>query len=232
MWFKHTNYEQAARIPLVVVAPGAAPANRSTTALVESVDITLCDLAGLPLPKGVNDRSLDGTSFARILRDLNSSIEATATKESIIHVYPRNGLLGRAIRTARYRLIEWKKPGASVDTAEFELYDYETDPLETRNLARSQPEAVVPLQRILAQHPEARPQLIAENRPATSNPATDRQALFDKKDKNKDGQLTREEFLASQPDPDKAPARFVKFDSNNDGVLSRDEFVQQGAKPK
>lgn len=234
MWCKHTNYEQAARIPLVVVAPGVAPAKGATAALVESVDIypTLCDLAGLPIPKGVNDRNLDGTSFARILRDLNASREPSDTKESIIHVYPRNGLLGRAIRTVRYRLVEWKKPGTPADTAVFELYDYETDPLESRNLAKSQPEVVAQLQRILAQHPEAKPQLTAESNAAASNSTMDRQALFDKKDKNKDGQLTREEFLAGQPDPDKAPARFIKFDSNNDGVLSRDEFVHQGAKPK
>ena len=234
MWCKHTNYEQAARIPLVVVAPEVAPARGSTTALVESVDIypTLCDLSGLPAPSGVNNSRLDGTSFAAVLKGPGTSKDAVSTKESIIHVYPRNGLLGRAIRTSRYRLVEWKKPGASTDTAEFELYDYEADPFETRNLAKSQPEVVSQLQRILKDHPEARPQLSSEAKPASSNPPTDRQALFEKKDKNNDGKLTREEFLAGQPDPNKAPARFVKFDSNSDGVLSRDEFVHQGANPK
>ena len=54
MWCKHTNYEHAARIPLIVVAPGAAKAGIKTGALAETVDIypTLCELAGLPAPQG------------------------------------------------------------------------------------------------------------------------------------------------------------------------------------
>ena len=31
-----------------------------------------------------------------------------------------------------------------------------------------------------------------------------------------------------QPDPDKAPKRFPIFDKNKDGVLSREEFVKSG----
>ena len=43
------------------------------------------------------------------------------------------------------------------DTAEFELYDYEQDPRETKNLAASQPAAVAQLRALLARHPEAIP---------------------------------------------------------------------------
>jgi iduronate 2-sulfatase len=68
-------------------------------------------------------------------------------------------LLGRAVRTARYRLVEWKRAGAAPDTAILELYDYEADPGETRNLAASQPEVVAQLRGILAKQPEAKPQL-------------------------------------------------------------------------
>ena len=45
---------------------------------------------------------------------------------------------------------------------------------------------------------------------------------------NKDGQLTRDEFLSGQPDPDQAPARFIRFGANGDGMLSREEFVKSG----
>ncbi len=64
MWCKHTNYEQAARIPVIVAAPGMKAAAK-TAALIETVDIypTLCELAGLPAPSG-----LDGASFAAALR--------------------------------------------------------------------------------------------------------------------------------------------------------------------
>ncbi len=224
IWCKHTNYEQATRIPLLVVAPGAKSGARSGS-LVETVDIypTLCELAGLPAPAG-----LDGRSFAATLRD-----PAAPTKDHAIHVYPRNApgkgqVIGRAIRTEHHRLVEWKKIGAPASEADLELYDYEADPLERKNLAASQPEVVARLQAMLARHPEAKPQV--SGAAPDAQPKQDRNALFDSKDKSKDGTLTREEYLANQPDPEKAPARFDQFDVNKDGVLSREEFVTQGGK--
>jgi iduronate 2-sulfatase len=156
MWCKHTNYEQAARIPLIVVAPGVTRPNASSPSLVESVDLypTLCELANLPVPD-----DLDGTSFAATLRD-----PSAATKAAILHVYPRRNMIGRAVRTARYRLVEWKRPGAPADTAVLELYDYERDPLETVNLASQQPDVAAELREFLAKQPEAKPQLRASTR--------------------------------------------------------------------
>ena len=221
MWCKHTNYEQASRIPLIVCVPGVAKAGTKTGALAESVDLypTLCELAGLPVPPG-----LDGASFAAALKN-----PATAqTKEAIFHVFPRSPkgmgeLIGRAVRTKRYRLVEWKKAAAAPDTAILELYDYVADPAETKNLATDQPQVVAQLRAILAKQPEAKPQLHAPAR-------QDRAAMFERRDKNHDGKLTRAEFLDGQPDPDEAPKRFLKFDTDGDGVLSRDEFINAGNK--
>ncbi len=155
MWCKHSNYEQAARIPLFVVAPGVTEAGAVSQGLVESVDIypTLCNLAGVPVPE-----ALDGASFDAALRDPNA-----ATKEAVIHVYPRQNRIGRAVRTARHRLVEWKRPGAIADSAILELYDYEADPGETKNLAAEQPEVVAQLRAILANEPEAKPQMQSDN---------------------------------------------------------------------
>jgi len=149
MWAKHTNYEQAARIPLVIAAPGLAEGD-ATEALVESVDLypTLCELAGIETPQ-----NLDGASLAPVLRDPTASVRQAAT-----HVYPRGERIGRAVRTSRYRLVEWKPAGAEDDSAVLELYDYQDDPQETRNLAGERPEVVAELRAILAAQPEAKPQ--------------------------------------------------------------------------
>lgn len=226
-WCKHDNYEQTTRIPLIVSAPGVTPAGtRATNALVETVDIypTLAELAGLPAPQV--PQGLEGKSFVPALRD-----PAQSTKNYLFHVYPRGERIGRAVRTSRYRLVEWKVPGAAAESADLELYDYETDPLETKNLAAEQPEMVSRLRAMLANLPEARPQ-IANPKPLTAKQVKDRTALFEKKDADHDNQLTRAEFLASQPDPAEAPKRFERFDTNKDGVLSRDEFIYMGAPPK
>lgn len=156
MWCKHTNYEQAARIPLIVRLPdSSAAAGAKTQAIVESVDIypTLSELAGLPAPEG-----LDGSSFAAVLKT-----PSVGHRDHAIHVYPRSArggkpLLGRAIRTSTHRLVEWKSEGDSAVTAVIELYDYATDPLEKKNIATEQPEVVKQLRQILNQHPEAKPQ--------------------------------------------------------------------------
>jgi len=221
MWCKHTNYEQAARIPVIVSAPGMA-AGQNTRARIESVDIypTLCELAGIPKPEG-----LDGRSFASVLKSPQEK-----ARDSVIHVYPRGSRMGRAIRTDRYRMVEWKVPGEAAETAEYELYDYQTDPLETANLAASQPVVLAELKSILATHPEARLQVKA-NAPTSakgSGKSQDRAAMFRNRDKNGDGNLTKDEFLTGQPDPDKAPERFTRFDKNNDGTLSEKEFVSSG----
>jgi iduronate 2-sulfatase len=227
MWCKHTNYEQANRIPLLIAAPGVGKPGTRTRALVESVDIypTLCELAGLPVPK--NPQPLEGKNLVPVLKR-----PSRESKEAVFHVYPRNpkekgAIVGRAVRTERYRLVEWKKPGAPSDTAEFELYDYEKDPNETKNLAATEPKLVKKLHALITALGEPKSQIANPNKART-----DRTALFRRKDTNKDGQLTREEFLANQADPGEARKRFDRFDTDKDGVLSRDEFFNQGASPK
>jgi iduronate 2-sulfatase len=230
MWCKHTNYEQAARIPLMIALPGKE--GTVSSALVETVDIypTLTELAGLPAPEG-----LDGKSFAALFKD-----PAVPHRDHAIHVYPRNKLLGRAIRTDRYRLVEWKEIGSDPAGAEWELYDYESDPGETKNLVSAKPEIVKDLQALLATHPEAKPQIKAIAPVPAAKPTAkpksgkqDRVGMFRKRDTDGDGKLSREEFLLNQPDPDEAPKRFPVFDANNNGSLSEEEFVTGGkiAKP-
>jgi len=149
-WTKHTNYEQANRIPLLIVAPGVTKAGSATRQLAETVDVypTLAELAGLPSPAG--PQPIDGLSLVPVLKDASKSI-----RDHAYHCFPRGERMGRAIRTERYRLVEWKRPGAGAETAELELYDYQDDPTEKQNLAAQRPEVVAELRKILTRHPEA-----------------------------------------------------------------------------
>jgi len=152
IWTKHTNYEQANRIPLIVVAPGVAKPGSATRQLAETVDIfpTLAGLAGLPAPSG--PQPIDGVSLVPVLRNPKARV-----RDHAFHAYPRGRKLGRAIRTQRYRLVEWRNhsdPDAGVD---YELYDYKTDPWETQNHHAAKPKAAEKLKAILAKYPAPKP---------------------------------------------------------------------------
>lgn len=145
MWCKHSNYEQATRIPLIVRVPGKKPGE--VEGLVETVDIfpTLVELASLPSVDG-----LDGKSFATAIAQ-----PTQALRDHITHVFPRGEILGRAIRTDRYRLVQWNRIGAEESSAAWELFDYQVDPLEKENLYQNAPPDLVErLKRKLYFHPE------------------------------------------------------------------------------
>ena len=128
-WCKHSNYEQATRAPLIVAAPGKKTGH-TVNALVEFVDIypTLCDLAGLEKPA-----HLQGVSLVPLIDK-----PAPHGRTAVFQVFPRSTretgpLLGHAVRTDRWRYVEWRKADESVVARE--LYDMIGDPGETVNLA-------------------------------------------------------------------------------------------------
>ena len=147
IWTKHTNYEQANRIPIFIIAPGVTKPGSSTEQLTESVDIypTLAELAGLQPPSG--PQPIDGVSLVLVLKN-----PAVRVRDHTYHAYPRKKL-GRAIRTERYRLVEWRPLGRPQAQAEYELYDYESDPLERKNLAADKPGVLRKLKLTLATYP-------------------------------------------------------------------------------
>ena len=147
LWCKHSNFEQATKVPLIFKVPGitkGATYNKAS----EFVDIfpSLCELAGLKVPDG-----LDGKSLVPALKNASATI-----KEFSISQYPRDGkdlpkeTMGYSLRTERYRLTEWTGKNFttasifnSADVKAVELYDYKTDPLETKNLAKEPEMAAV-----------------------------------------------------------------------------------------
>ena len=130
LWNKHTNFEAATRSPLIVSVPGQRNAGRKTGALTEFVDIypSLCELCGVSRPSG-----LEGSSFVPLIED-----PERLWKRAVFSQYPREipGVgpgMGRSMRTQRYRFTEWRAFDTNFLTSE--LYDYELDPHETRNVA-------------------------------------------------------------------------------------------------
>jgi len=130
MWCKHSNYEKATRVPLLVAVPGLKTAGQGTMALVEFVDVypTLAEVCGLKAPD-----ECEGTSFVPVLKDVK-----VAWKKAAFSQYPRpvpnvGRVMGYAVRTERYRLVAWENADKSF--AKYELYDYQADPDEKENHA-------------------------------------------------------------------------------------------------
>ena len=132
MWCKHTNYEQATRSPLIFsVNDEMIGYSQSPTEFVD-VYPTLCELAGVETPK-----NLDGLSLVPLLQNKTEKI-----KDFALSQFPRGDKMGYALRNERYRYIIWVKNNFTSDQhfddsliADEELYDYEKDPLETKNVA-------------------------------------------------------------------------------------------------
>lgn len=128
LWTKMTNFELGTHAPLIVSVPGQKTAGQRSKALVEHVDMypTLTQLCGLPHPK-----HLEGTSFVPLIEKPDRSWKKAAFSQ-----YLRPGkppIMGRSIRTDRWRYTEWRDPkGNLIGT---ELYDETNDSQENTNIA-------------------------------------------------------------------------------------------------
>lgn len=109
--------------------------NASPTELLD-VFPTICDFAGLDLPT-----QLQGKSLLPIVEGTATSVKNAAMSQWPIK-WAHQEKMGYALRNERYRYVEWhvgnykkSKDYMNGKVAATELYDYEKDPLETKNLA-------------------------------------------------------------------------------------------------
>ena len=139
---KHNNYEGATRAPLIVAAPGQKTVGRRSPALVEFVDIypSLVEICRLPAPRDA--AGLEGVSFAPLLANPDRP-----WKSAVFSQYLKGGSLGTAMRTDRWRYVEWRK---GADLVARELYDEKNDPAENQNLS-DRPEHAALLTTLAAQ---------------------------------------------------------------------------------
>lgn len=126
VWTKGVNWESTDRVPLLLRVPGVGKSGQRSRALVELLDIypTLCEAAGIPVPK-----HCEGKSLLPLLENPNCEWSEIAYSQL------RDGkVIGRSIRTERYRFTLWENPDGVVG---IELYDQEKDPQGNINLAAS-----------------------------------------------------------------------------------------------
>ncbi|NWG12218.1 MAG: sulfatase [Acidobacteria bacterium] len=132
LWHKNSLFEESARIPLIVAAPGRKANGRHSARLVELVDLypTLADLCGLRPPE-----NLEGTSFAPLLDDpgrpwKSGAFTMQGRGKERTEAAREIDFIGKSVRTERWRYTEWDEGRRGV-----ELYDHDRDPGELKNLA-------------------------------------------------------------------------------------------------
>ena len=132
-WCKHTTYEVAAKVPLILAAPNL-PGGQRTKALTELVDLfpTLCELSGISVPK-----DLHGVSLKPLLKNPNTPWREAAFSQYFKSKPGAGRLLGTSIRTDRYRYTEWRKKDQNGSLEDVTLIDFEDDPGATKNIANN-----------------------------------------------------------------------------------------------
>lgn len=116
-------WEQGTRVPFIILDPRATGNGRSSPRVVELLDLyrTVAELCGLPVPEGVEGRSL---------RPLLAQPDASWDHPAYTVWNERNrGITGVVVRTERWRYAEFFGPGAGAF-----LTDSENDPHELTNL--------------------------------------------------------------------------------------------------
>jgi iduronate 2-sulfatase len=134
LWQKMSLFENSSRVPLVIYDPRASGSGKACARTVELVDLhaTLADLAGVEAPK------TDGASLKPLVTNPSAKWDRPAvtqvsrgTPTLTGEVVGKNPwFMGYSVRTERYRYTEWDGGRKGV-----QLFDYEKDPGELKNLA-------------------------------------------------------------------------------------------------
>ena len=133
IWGKHTLFENALKSALIIKIPGQEEKARLESSIVESLDIypTLLELVGID-----NPYELDGESLVSLIETGQMPEGQTA------YGYFKQGI---TVREDRYRLTKFFRS----QEPSLELYDHQSDPLETINIADKNPELVNKLMPVL-----------------------------------------------------------------------------------
>lgn len=141
LWQKMSLFEESARVPMLIVAPGVSAKGGVAKSPVSHIDLfpTLTELCGVK-----SSANIQGQSLVAMLKDPSTVGRGWAmTQVTRGPVGPRatqnpnakdKSFFGYSLRTPRWRYTEWDSGNQGR-----ELYDHDSDPLELTNLS-SQPE--------------------------------------------------------------------------------------------
>lgn len=133
--------EAVHNIPMIVKWPGIKPHNEVRRELIYNVDLiaTLCDLLEIPVPQ-----KWDGRSFAALMRN-----EAYTPRDFLVWDHALYSV-SRSVRTDKWLMMRTYHPGV-VPLEPIELYNMESDPFMTKNLAEAQPQVVEHMDHLLTE---------------------------------------------------------------------------------
>jgi iduronate 2-sulfatase len=157
LWKKQSLFEESARVPLLMVAPGVSKRGAVVKTPVSQVDLypTLTELAGVKAPTNLHGESLvpllkdpsakaRGWALTQVVRGgggggggkkkaaaQSDAGERAQRKAAAAQGGADGRIFGYTLRTARWRYTEWGEAGKSGR----ELYDHAADPKELKNLA-------------------------------------------------------------------------------------------------
>ena len=147
LWQKMSLFEESARVPLLVVAPGHSRPGSAVAAPVSQIDLypTLLELCGVAGPKNLQGQSLvsmlkepqtpgRGWALTQVSRGGGRARAAVTTNISA----EGTRFFGYSLRTPRWRYTEWDEGQRGR-----ELYDHDHDPHELNNLAEKPDYAAV-----------------------------------------------------------------------------------------
>jgi len=142
---KTVFYDESARVPFIISWKGKTPQGTSDVLLNTGIDVipTLCDFAGIELPKHLPGKSLKQSALGRTP---TWKREFIVSQNHMVQCEPVDGKKltphGRMVRSDRYKYCVYSE-GQRRES----LVDMEKDPGEMKNLAQD-----VAHQPILAQH--------------------------------------------------------------------------------
>lgn len=141
-------YEATLHVPFILRLPGRLPEGKKIPGRCRSADImpTVLELAGLPLPEGIQGESLLPSIDRGLVRAKPCYFE---TLYDLME--EKKGVSRIGVAHKKWKLVQNRRedPETGEMRSDFELYNLAADPLELRNLAVKAPQELENLCRLL-----------------------------------------------------------------------------------